>query len=61
LTERDKTVVRFASQGLPTASGTLEISERVVKAPLRKVFAKPGVGMRAQPVKLAVDQYRDPV
>jgi DNA-binding NarL/FixJ family response regulator len=37
----------------------LKISEGAVKASLRQLFEKLGVRIRAQVVKIALEQYRD--
>ena len=61
LTERDRAVVRAIFQGHTnkTIAAGLSISESAVKASLRQLFEKLGVGTRAQAVKVALEQHRD--
>jgi DNA-binding NarL/FixJ family response regulator len=60
-TKRDKKILRFVFQGLTNKEigSRLEISEGAVKFSLRQLCEKLGVRMRAQLVKVALEQYRD--
>jgi two-component system nitrate/nitrite response regulator NarL len=63
LTDRDRTVLRFILQGLTNReiAARGDVSEGAVKASLRQVVGKLGVRTRAQLVKVALEQYRDPL
>ena len=54
-------ILRYVFRGLANKEigARLELSEGAVKACLRQLFQKLGVGTRAQLVKVALKQYRD--
>ena len=61
LSDKDKVMLRSIFQGLTNKEiGTrLNLSEGAVKASLRQLFHRLGVGTRAQLVKVALEEYRD--
>jgi DNA-binding NarL/FixJ family response regulator len=63
LTERDKTILRYIFQGLANKKigARLQVTEGAVKASLRQLFHKLEVHTRAQLVKIALEQYKDPL
>jgi two-component system nitrate/nitrite response regulator NarL len=61
LGEKDKVILRCVFRGLTNKEigARLDVSEGAVKASLRQLFHKLGVGTRAQLVKVALEEYRD--
>jgi two-component system nitrate/nitrite response regulator NarL len=61
LSDRDKTILRCIFGGLTNKEigARLDLSEGAVKAALRQLFHRLGVGTRAQLVKVALEEYRD--
>jgi DNA-binding CsgD family transcriptional regulator len=61
LSDKDKVILRCIFQGLTNKEigVRLDISEGAVKASLRQLFHRLGVGTRAQLVKVALEEYRD--
>jgi two-component system nitrate/nitrite response regulator NarL len=61
LSDKDKVMLRCIFQGLTNKEigARLNLSEGAVKASLRQLFHRLGVGTRAQLVKVALEEYRD--
>jgi PAS domain S-box-containing protein len=60
LTSREAEVLRLLVQGMANKeiAARMDISESVVKNTIRQLFAKTGVRMRSQLVRVALEQYR---